>query len=149
MTGHGNVRFERFREHADYCREFYNTNCKVQIESLIVSISACETSINIDGMGGRTGDFCAHNGDPTNTRFAVAQTTRCIVSRTGILTQSAFHMGLRYLLTENSSRTVTMHGDGNVERPDEFVMDLFESVRNVPCQFQTYYIVLIVRIYIQ
>ena len=48
MTGHGNVRLERFREHPNDCRKFYNIDRKVQIESLIVSISAYGTPINID-----------------------------------------------------------------------------------------------------
>ncbi len=29
--GHGNVRLERFREHADDCREFHNIDREVQI----------------------------------------------------------------------------------------------------------------------
>ena len=58
-------------------------------------------------------------------------------------------MGLKYLLTENLSRTITMHEDGSIERLDEFVTDLFESVRNVPCQFRTYYVRVIGIIQIQ
>ena len=42
-----------------------------------------------------------------------------------------------------------MHGDENIERPDELVADIFESVRNVPCQFRTYYIRVIVIIHLQ
>jgi hypothetical protein len=45
--------------------------------------------------------------------------------------------------------TIVMHWDESIERPDEFVTNLFESVRDVPCQFRTYYIRLIVIIYIQ
>jgi hypothetical protein len=57
MPGHGNVRLERFREHADDCREFYNIDCEVQIQSLIVLISAYEKPINIDRMEGRIGEI--------------------------------------------------------------------------------------------
>ena len=42
-----------------------------------------------------------------------------------------------------------MHWDGGVKRPDEFVTDLFESFSDVPCQFRTYYINVIVISYIQ
>jgi hypothetical protein len=48
MAGHGNVRLERFREHADDCRGFHYIDRKVQIQSLVVSISAYKTPINID-----------------------------------------------------------------------------------------------------
>jgi hypothetical protein len=47
-TGHENLRLERFREHADDCREFYDIDREVQIQSQIVLISAYETPINID-----------------------------------------------------------------------------------------------------
>ncbi len=47
MTGQGNVRLERFREHSDDCREFYNIDGEVQIQSQVVLISAYETLINI------------------------------------------------------------------------------------------------------
>ena len=47
MTGHGNVRPEKFREHADDCRDFYNIDREVQIQSQIVFISAYETLIKI------------------------------------------------------------------------------------------------------
>jgi hypothetical protein len=76
MTGHDNVRLERIREHADDHRGFYNIDRKVQIQSLIVFISAYETPINIDWKEGRIGEFCAHSGVPTKTRFVAAQTTR-------------------------------------------------------------------------
>ena len=45
--------------------------------------------------------------------------------------------------------TVAMDWDGGVKRPDEFVTDLFESFSDVPCQFRTYYINVIVISYIQ
>ena len=40
MTSHGNVRLEKLRKHADDCTEFYNVDRKVQIQTLIVWISA-------------------------------------------------------------------------------------------------------------
>jgi hypothetical protein len=40
----------------------------------------------------------------------------------------------------NLSRTITVHWDGNIESPDEFVTDLLESDSDVPRQFCTYYI---------
>jgi hypothetical protein len=33
-----------------------------------------------------------------------------------------------------------MRGDGSFKRPDEFIIDLFESVPDVPGQFRPYYI---------
>jgi hypothetical protein len=94
--------------------------------------------------------FHAHSGAPTNTRLVVAQTTRSIVSITGTLTQSAFHMNLKHhLSTTNLPLTITVDWDRRIERPDEFITDLFESVRDVPCQFRTYYIRVIVMIHIQ
>ena len=42
-----------------------------------------------------------------------------------------------------------MHRDRSLERLDEFFMDLFEIVRDVPCQFRTHYIRVIVVIDIQ
>jgi hypothetical protein len=54
-----------------------------------------------------------------------------------------------HLSTTNLPLTVTVHWDGRIERPDEFVTDLFESVGDVPCQFRTYYIRVIVIFYIQ
>ena len=45
--------------------------------------------------------------------------------------------------------TVTVHWDRSVERSDEFVADLFESFGDVPCQFRTYYIRVIIIIDIQ
>ena len=33
-----------------------------------------------------------------------------------------------------------MRGDGSVKRPDEFITDLFERGRYIPCQFRPYYI---------
>jgi hypothetical protein len=50
MTGHRNVRLERFRERADDHRGFYNIDREVQIQTLIVLISAYETPINIGRM---------------------------------------------------------------------------------------------------
>jgi hypothetical protein len=46
-SGHDNVRLERLREHADDYREFYNIDSEVRIQSLVVSIPACETLIKI------------------------------------------------------------------------------------------------------
>jgi hypothetical protein len=40
-SGHDNVRLKRFREHPDDCRELYNINRKVRVQTLVVSISAC------------------------------------------------------------------------------------------------------------
>ena len=59
----------------------------------------------------------------------------------GTLTQSAFHrvQGIIFLTT-NLSRTITTHGNGSIESPYEFVTNLFESDREVPCQFRSYYI---------
>ena len=37
-----------------------------------------------------------------------------------------------------------MYGDGNIERPDEFVTNLMESDSDVPSQFCPYYIRVIV-----
>jgi hypothetical protein len=45
--GHDNVRLKRFREHPDDCRKLYNIGRKVRIQSLVVSIPACETLIKI------------------------------------------------------------------------------------------------------
>ncbi|SRR6266702_4834246 len=94
--------------------------------------------------------FHAHSGGPTNTRFVVAQPTCNIVSTTGTLTQSALHTSLRYhLLITSLSPTVTMQGDGSIERPDEFVTDNLESDLDVPCQFRTYYILVVFIIHLQ
>jgi hypothetical protein len=46
-SGHDNVRLDRFRKRADDCREFYNINREIQIQSLVVSIPAYETLIDI------------------------------------------------------------------------------------------------------
>ena len=75
-----------------------------------------------------------------------------MVSTTGTLTQSVFHVSLRNrlaFLTTNLPRTVTMHWDGSIERLDEFVTDLFEGICDVPCQIRTYYARVIVIIHIQ
>ena len=40
-TGGDNVRLERFRTHSEDCRDFHNVDNAIQIESLIVFISAC------------------------------------------------------------------------------------------------------------
>jgi len=42
-----------------------------------------------------------------------------------------------------------MHRDGSIERLDEFVTDLFESGRNILCQFPTYYARVILIIWVQ
>jgi hypothetical protein len=46
MTGGGNIRPERFREHFEDCRSFYNIDREVQIQLQIVLISAYETRVN-------------------------------------------------------------------------------------------------------
>jgi hypothetical protein len=46
MTGGGNVRPEKFREHFEECRGFYNIDREVQIQLQIVLISAYETLVN-------------------------------------------------------------------------------------------------------
>ena len=52
----------------------------------------------------------------------------------------------RRFSTKNFARTVTMQVEG-LERLDEFVTDLFESARNVPCQFGTYNTCVIVAVH--
>lgn len=42
VTGVGNVQLERFRTHSGVCHDFHNIDNAVQIEGLIVFISACE-----------------------------------------------------------------------------------------------------------
>ena len=66
------------------------------------------------------------------------------------MTHSVFHIGLQYHLSNiRLPLTVTVYWDGSVERSDEFVTDLFESFSDIPCQFRTYYICVIIVIYIQ
>ena len=45
MTGGGNIRPERFREHSEDCRIFYDIKRHVQIQVQIVLVSAYETLI--------------------------------------------------------------------------------------------------------
>ena len=42
--GHDDVRLERFWDHPDNQREFYDIDCKVQIQIQIFLVSAYETS---------------------------------------------------------------------------------------------------------
>ena len=46
MTESGNIRPERFREHSEDCRGFYNVDREVHIQIQIVLISAYETLFN-------------------------------------------------------------------------------------------------------
>ena len=50
VTGVGNVQLERFRTHSGVCHDSHNIDNAVQIEGLIVFISACEkrSADNID-----------------------------------------------------------------------------------------------------
>jgi hypothetical protein len=45
MTGGGNIRPEKFREHSKNCRIFYNIKREVQIQIQIVLVSAYEILI--------------------------------------------------------------------------------------------------------
>ena len=97
MTGGGNIRPERSREHSEDCRVFCDIKRETQIQIQIVLISAYETLIQRQYWSNRSH---VHSGAPTNTRFEIAQTTRCIVSTIGTLTQSVFHMNTRNHVSE-------------------------------------------------
>ena len=151
-TDHDNIRFERFRKYADDCRVFDNIDREVGIQSLVVSIPACETP--------------SKNEHSSNEGFReLSRTQWCSHKHTiggcANHTLNRFHRGnfdpiydphtniKHYLSTTIFPLTVAMDWDGGIEGPDEFVTDLFESDRDVPCQFRTYYTRVIIIIHIQ
>jgi hypothetical protein len=59
-------------------------------------------------------------------------------------------MSFEYRLsTPNLTLAITMYSDRSIERLDEFITELFETVRDVPCQFRTHYIQVIIIMNIQ